>query len=143
MKTPSSIGGLILLLAFSSSVLASPELPPNSMRMSQLLQKMQKEGFTVIKIEFDDGKYLAKAINNSGENVKLEIAPQSGEILKPVATERSRLSINDAAQKVEQTGYHSIFFINSTENKYEFKAYDKNNKNVSLDVDAKTGKIKN
>jgi hypothetical protein len=130
-----------LLLCNVSGALAADKVPDNAMKMSQLLQNIEKNGYGIIKsIKFDDGEYKATAINNQGDEVKLQIAPQSGEILKPKEN-AGGLSIIEATQKVEQAGYRNIFEIDVKKDKYEMKAYDQKDKKVSLDVDAKSGKI--
>ncbi len=145
MKTKDfvTVNALILLLTSSTIALAGDKLPEKSMPMSQILQSIQKQGFgTIVDIEYDDGVYSAKAINYRGDNTSLEVAPLSGEIIKPKAEDRDQISIFDAAKKVEAAGYHNIYEMKTSKSKYEVKAYDSNDKKVSLDVDVKSGTIK-
>jgi hypothetical protein len=140
------IAALSMLTVFtlnSNVIFASETIPANTLPMSKILQNLQKEGYTVVKkIEYNDGKFEAKVINNAGKEAKLEIAPITGEITNLKDELAAKLSIFDAASKVEKAGYKNIYEIESSKEKYEVKAYDKNNKKVSLDVDVNSGAIK-
>lgn len=137
-----AMGVIFSTLALTSiNTFATQQLPDNTMKMSQILQKMQQDGFTVIKeIKFDGKNYLAKAINSDGSDIKLEISP-TGEIMNPKEIDHN-IPMLDAVQKVENAGYKSITEIDASKKKYEIKAFDKNNKEVKLKVDAKSGQIK-
>jgi hypothetical protein len=144
MNIKIATASILTIFALNSSVTFATDAPPaNSLPMSKILQNIQKEGYSVVKkIEYDDGKYEVKAIDNAGNDAKLEIAPTTGEIIKPKDEVAPKLSIFDAVSKVETAGYKNIYKIETSKDKYEVKAYDKNNKKVSLDVDANSGAIK-
>lgn len=144
MNTRMIVLSALTVCALGSSIAFANEIPSNSMQMSRILENIKKDGVNIIKkIELDNGKYEAKAINNTGNEIELEINAQTGEILQPTKSEdMPKLSIFDAVTKVEAAGYKNIYKIEANKNKYEVKAYDKNNKKVSLDMDATTGIIK-
>lgn len=134
---------LALTFVFGVSSVYAEDIPKNLMPMTQVLQKLQSSGYNVVKkIEYNDDKYEATALNVVGEEVKLEVAPVTGEIMKPERDKTPTVSIFDAAQKVETAGYKNIYYMNVDKDKYEVKAYNKEDKKVSLDVDAQTGAIK-
>lgn len=117
------------------------KMPEDTVQMSKLIENLQTNGYNVIlKVEFDDGQYRANVIDTQGKPLRLEIAPSTGEILKP-KQEETVLSILDAAKKVEDAGYHNIYKISTHKDKVEIKAFDTENKKVTLDVNAKTGEI--
>ncbi len=131
------------ILALNTTVSFAGDVPLNAKQMSQILQNIQKDGYNLVtKIEFNDDKFEAKAINSAGKEVKLEIAPMTGEVINPKKDEISTLTIFDVAQKVEGAGYKNIYLIDASKDTFKVKAHDKDNKKVTLEVDGKTGAIK-
>ncbi len=136
-----AMGIICSTLALSAGSVFADTPPDSSLKMSQILQKIQQEGYSIIKnIEFEGKRYEAKVIKHDGSDVKLELS-EGGDIIAPKNEERN-FTMVEAVQKVEAAGYKNIYKISASKDKYEMKGYDKNNKKVSLDVDAKTGKIK-
>lgn len=134
---------IALSMLLATQTAQADDLPLNLMPMTQVLQKLQAAGYNVVKtIEYDDDRYKATAVNAMGEEVNLEIAPVTGDIVKPKAEDAISVSVFDAAQKVEAAGYKNIYYMHVDKTKYEIKAYNSENKKVTLDVDAKTGAIK-
>ena len=137
------VWGLILssALIFSSSVMAEKTVPNQTIQMSKVLETLREQGFhVVLKVELENNLFKAKVIDAKGKEVKIEISPESGKINLPKA-HPTRLTMGEAVKKVEEAGYRNIFKVSSDSNEYQMKAYDKENKKVSLDVDAATGKI--
>lgn len=137
------VWGLILssALIFSSSVMAEKTVPNQTIQMSKVLETLREQGFhVVLKVELENNLFKAKVIDAKGKEVKIEISPESGKINLPKA-QPTRLTMGEAVKKVEEAGYRNIFKVSSDSNEYQMKAYDKENKKVSLDVDAATGKI--
>lgn len=131
------------LALYSSMSLAADDaiITTNTMPMSKILSNLQEQGYSVVlKVELDDGKYKAKVIDAKGKEVKLNITPQTGEVIRPKA-QASHLTMIEAVKKAEEAGYKNIYKVSSGHNEYEMKGFDKDNKKVSIDVDAATGKI--
>jgi hypothetical protein len=102
---------------------------------------LESHGYVVVnKIDYSDNVYHVKAINNRGQDVKADINPRSGKITKTSA-DKEKLTMSDAAQKINQSGYHNIYFMEASGRKYKAKALDKTGDKVSLDVDGNSGKI--
>lgn len=131
-------------LALSSSMAIAAEdlaATKDAMPMSKILNNLEQQGYSVIlKVELDDGKYKAKVIDSKGKELKLNITPQTGEVIKPKA-QATRLTMIEAVKKAEEAGYKNIYKVSSSQNEYEMKGFDKDNKKVSINVDAATGKI--
>lgn len=121
---------------------AEPTTPStDTVQMSKLLENLHAAGYNVIlKVELDNGQYRANVIDLQGKPLRIEIAPTTGEILKPKA-EGTVLSLFDAAKKAEEAGYHNIYKITATQGKVEIKAFNKDNKKVTFDINTKTGQI--
>ena len=133
--------GLGCALALSGAAMADDTIPTDTLQFSKLLQNLQSSGYNVVlKVEFDDGMYKANVIDSQGKQIKVQIAPTSGEVTKP-KNETTQLTMMDAVKKAEQAGYHNFYKITSGHDKYEIKAMNKENKKVSIEVDTKTGKI--
>lgn len=117
-------------------------LPEDTVQMSKLIKNLQDAGYNVIlKVEFDDGQYRANVIDLQGKPMRLEIAPTTGEITKP-KQETTSFTILEAAKKVEDAGYNKIYKISTQKDKVEIKAFGKDNKKVTFDINTKTGEMK-
>lgn len=56
--------------------------PANRLNIKQVYDKLEAAGYTdVTEIEWDDGRYQAKAVNPQGQRSKVDIDPVSGEII--------------------------------------------------------------
>ena len=122
--------------------LHAESVPTPSMPMSSLLQTLQSKGYVAVrKIEFDDGIYKVIAINPQGEEMKLKVNPQTGEITKPENVKKV-FTMTDIARKLESQGYTNIFRMESDGKSYDVKALDKNGKKFNLTVDAENGEVK-
>jgi len=131
----------VMLAAPATFATEKTNMPTDAVQMSKLLENLHAAGYNVIlKVEFDNGQYRANVIDLQGKPIRLEIAPTTGEILKP-KTEGTVLSILEAAKKAEEAGYHNIYKISASRDKVEIKAFNKDNKKVSLDINTKTGAI--
>ncbi len=69
-------GSVSLALADSSKVAATGSIP-----VAQVTTRLQSQGYNVTKIKFDDGRYKVKAIDATGHKTKLEVNPQTGDVL--------------------------------------------------------------
>lgn len=130
-----------LLLIGAPSAMADTQLPNNSMSMSQILDNLKGKGVMVVKeIEFDDGVYKAKVVNNDGKWDKITFNPKTGEL--KASEKLGGLTALDIAVKVEGQGYNNIYKMDlDSDKKYEIKALNKDGKRTKLEVDAATGKI--
>lgn len=131
------------LFANTQGVWAADEPPKNTLPMSHIIQELKSSGVHVIKeIKFENGNYVAETVNPQGTEVKTEINPTTGKVNKTDnKSENIKLSILEAAKRVEGSGYKNIYKIDTSGTKYEVKAYDQQGKKVSLDVDGNTGEI--
>lgn len=133
--------GSAITLSSSFAVAAEDRLPTNSVPMSKVLRNLQEQGYSVVlKVELDNGMYDAKVMDAKGKELKINVAPQTGEVIKPKA-QTARLTMMEAVKKAEEAGYKGIYRVTTSQNEYEMKGYDKDSKKVSLNVDATTGKI--
>lgn len=141
MRKHAFIAILIGFLSLGMQSVFADEIPANAMPLSKILENLQSKGYTVFReIEFQNGLYVTKAFNSQGENLKIRINPQTGEIVEPKA-KATTLSLLDITKKLENAGYHSIAKIGFDRGEYEAIALDKEGKKVDLDIDGKTGEI--
>jgi hypothetical protein len=70
------VGSDSLALADSNKVAAA-----GSMSISQVTSRLQSQGYNITKIKLDDGRYKVKAIDASGHKAKLEVNPQTGDVI--------------------------------------------------------------
>lgn len=125
----------------SFSAFADDKVPSDVMPFSKLLTSLHSAGYNVVlKVEFDDGVYKANVIDAQGRQIKVTIAPASGEVIKPKG-DGNQLTMMEAVKKAEAAGFHDFSKVTCGHDKYEIKALDKDNKKVSIDVDTKSGKI--
>lgn len=125
-----------IVMADTTTIASTGAIP-----MSKILTNLQEKGYAIVlKIELEDGSYKAKVIDSKGKELKINITPQTGEIIRPKA-QTARLTMAEAVKKAEEAGYKNIYKVSSSSNEYELKGFDKDNKKVSVNVDATTGKI--
>jgi uncharacterized membrane protein YkoI len=130
------------LLVFATPIALADSAPSNAMPMSGVLEKLQAQGYNVVKeVEFEDGSYEVKAMNTQGRMEKFNVNPQTGEIVNPPKDNKNSISALEAVKKVEAEGYHGIYKVETEGRKYEVKALDKDGKKVELKVDGSSGKI--
>ncbi len=126
---------------FALSVYAA-DYPEHGIPMSKLINELETHGYVVVnKVDYDNDVYHVEGINKEGKEVKADINPQSGKITV-TSDEKARLTISEAVKKLEQSGYHDIYSIEASGDKYEAKALDKDGNKASVDVDAVTGEVK-
>ncbi len=131
--------GLFLTFGFQPAI--ADTVPASAMPLSKILENLQSKGYTIFReIEFLNGLYVTKAFNAQGQNLKIRINPQTGEIVEPKA-QATTLSLIDVTKKLENAGYHSITKISFDRGEYEAVALDKDGKQVDLDIDGKTGQV--
>lgn len=53
-----------------------------SLSLSQVEQRLTQQGFRVLEIERDDGRYEVKALNSAGQCVELDVNRRSGDIIR-------------------------------------------------------------
>lgn len=63
--------------AFAQAASAQAELT-----LSQVESRLSEQGFRVLEIERDDGRYEVKAFNSAGACVELDVNRRTGEILR-------------------------------------------------------------
>lgn len=130
-----------ILFGLSSFVVAAEMAPKETLPMSKILETLHEQGYNVVlKVELEGDAFKAKVIDAKGKEVKIEIASETGKVNRSKA-QPTNLTMVEAVKKVEEAGYKNIYKISTGHNEYEMKAYDKENKKVSLDVDSATGKI--
>lgn len=130
-----------LTLAFATQISFADETPATLLDMSKILQNLNSKGYNIVrKVELEHGMYEAETINTQGNEIKIQINAQTGEITSPKESNK-QITMLDAVKKVETEGYHNISKIKSEHGNYEIKALDKDGKKVELKVDASTGKI--
>jgi hypothetical protein len=128
------------LFTVMGQVAFADEAPATSVAMSAMIQNLQKAGYVAIReVKFDDDKYEAKVITANGQALKVQLNPQ-GEPMTPTRA-ANKLSILDAANKVEAAGYAHISKIEAEDNGYKVRAYDAKGKKVSLMVNGTSGNI--
>lgn len=130
------------ILTLSAPLVMAEKMPDNTVKMSKILEELKEKGFaSVQKIEFEDGKYIAKAINSLGKEIKIHLNATSGKIEEPKDFFQP-LSALTVAKEVEKAGFKKIFEIEADGEKFEVKALDAQGKKVELKVDARSGEIK-
>ena len=67
----------IALPAHAQSVSTRPELS-----LAQINAQLTQQGFRVLEIERDDGRYEVKAFNGAGQCVELDVDRRSGDVLR-------------------------------------------------------------
>lgn len=77
---------LAAVLACGASVAMadnSPEkvAPAGSVSMEQVTDRLQSQGYSIRKIEFDDGRYKVKATDASGHKQKLYVSLDTGDVV--------------------------------------------------------------
>lgn len=50
--------------------------------LTQIEQRLSQQGFRVLEIERDDGRYEVKALNSAGQCVELDVNRRSGDIIR-------------------------------------------------------------
>ena len=79
---------LAALLLAGTSVVALAEskpLPAGSLTPDQVTQKLQAQGYTVSKVETDDGGYKVKAVGPNSQKSKLQVNAATGAIISTKA----------------------------------------------------------
>lgn len=124
------------VLACASTAVLADDMPANSMNMSNILSNLKNEGFVAVhEIKFDDKVFKAEVINSAGNEVDVRIDPLTGKILDP-KSEENKMSMMDAAKKVEAAGFHNIYSMESEDHGFEIKAMDKDGKKTEIKIDA-------
>jgi len=54
----------------------------SDLSLSQVEQRLTQQGFRVLEIERDDGRYEVKALNSAGQCVELDVNRRSGDIIR-------------------------------------------------------------
>jgi hypothetical protein len=135
--------GFCILFVMQNAFADKSSMLNNGMKISVAIQKLQAKGYKNIrKIEFKDGFYEAKVMTADGYKADLRVNTKTGVIENP-AKELKWLSILEIVKKVQAAGYHDIYKIKFDDGGYEVAAFDKDGKDVQLDVDALTGEVKN
>ncbi len=135
----------LLAITFLLSIICSPSFAEDTnqtdLSLSKILLNLQQEGYTPIdQIELKNNLYQLKVLDSKAEEVTILVDRQTGKIVKPGRV-LPLLTLTEAAEKIEQNGYHTIYILKFEGGKYKANALDKNNKKVTLDVDAKTGTV--
>lgn len=63
--------------AYAQAVSTRPELS-----LGQINTQLSEQGFRVLEIERDDGRYEVKAVNRAGQCVELDVDRRSGEVVR-------------------------------------------------------------
>jgi hypothetical protein len=138
------------LIASTLSVCLADNMPKNPEPLSEVLTNLQSQGYTVKRVQVQEGKYQMKGMDQQGHRVAMSVDPSNGEILnstqksgtsEPLNSNPGTLSALDAVKKVEQSGYHQVYKLETGTSEYDVSALDKDNKKMELTVDMKSGKI--
>ncbi len=137
---------LLLIISLSStfnSVVFAQTKPAEEpiVPMTLILKKMDEAGYPIVtRIELKNGLYELKGLNAHSQPFDLFVDPRTNKIVKakPIAP---LLTVVDIADRVEKKGFHTIYTLQLKNGKYKVNALDKDDKQVALDVDAKTGII--
>lgn len=133
-------GGIIFALATQTAL--ADDIPSRTLPMSEILKIVQTRGYSAIReVEFDDGLYEVEALDEKGNQIIVRINPHTGDFINTQKPKKYPVSILEAAQKIEDAGYHHIYKIETHGSQYEVNALDKKGKKVKLRLDASTGKI--
>lgn len=131
-----AIAGLACFSAYAT------DYPAKSLPMTTILSNLESQGYTAKEIKFKDNLFKVEATDKQGKEVDIEVNPETGALNnKDKESAAMTLTMQDAVKKVEAAGYHTIYYIEADDDKYEVKALDKDGKKVSLDVNGKTGEI--
>jgi hypothetical protein len=81
---------VLMLAGVSAAALADSDaskaaLKPGWLTADQVTQRLQSQGYTIRKIELDDGEYKVKASGPGQQKTKLEVSPSSGVVLSSKA----------------------------------------------------------
>ena len=143
MKTTAliSLGFASLIAAGTVFAFGENKLPDNSMSMTKVLGDLKSKGVSLVQeIEFDNGVYKAKVVNNEGKSYKITFNPQTGELKG--ADNLGGLSAMDVAEKIQGQGYTNIYEMDlNSDKKYEAKALNKDGKRTKLEIDAVSGRV--
>jgi hypothetical protein len=133
---------LMTLSLTMHTAIADPAPHTSGVSMQTILQNLEKAGYHAIQeVEYDDGVFEAKAINQNGAYAKIILDPNTGAILSPTQTSSQGISMLDAVKAVETAGYTRIHDIESKTHHYEIEAFNQSGHKVKLNVDASTGKL--
>jgi hypothetical protein len=130
----------ILLSGITSTIFAN-DVPQKTIPMTNLLKTLESSGYSIVRdVKYDDGMYKIDAINAQGKDVEAKVNPMTGDITQ-TKDGSMKLTILNAARKVEDSGYKNIYSIESSGDKFKVKALGNDGKKVSLTIDGETGKV--
>ncbi len=72
----------LLFAAFAMPAQAQTTTAAGDLSLSQVEQRLSQQGFRVLEIERDDGRYEVKAFNSAGQCVELDVNRRSGDIIR-------------------------------------------------------------
>ena len=72
----------LLFAAFAMPAQAQTTTAAGDLSLSQVEQRLSQQGFRVLEIERDDGRYEVKAFNSAGQCVELDVTRRSGDIIR-------------------------------------------------------------
>jgi uncharacterized membrane protein YkoI len=134
--------GFCILFVVQTAFADESSMPKNVMKINVAIQKLQAKGYKNIReIEFNDGFYEAEIMTANGNKVEVRVNTKTGAVENPTKEMKS-LGILEIVKKVQAAGYHDIYKISFDDGEYEVAAFDKDGKDVQLDVNASTGEIK-
>jgi hypothetical protein len=130
----------VLLLGLSNIALADDMPPPNSIPMAKVISNIYAKGYDGInKIEYDDGVYKAKVINNTGREQHLYIDPLTGSVPEP-KTSSSQINMSTALKNVKDQ-CKTVTSIEAKSGVFEIECFNSDDKEIKVFVDAISGKI--
>ncbi|WP_395166812.1 PepSY domain-containing protein [Francisella salimarina] len=133
---------MILLIVISTSVIYADDIPPaNSIPMNKVISNIYAKGYDGInKIEYDDGAYKAKVINNAGKEEYIYIDPNTGEVPLPKKGSKE-INMSEAIRAVPGDRCKTITSVESKSGVYEIECVDNSQQEVKAYVDAISGKL--
>ncbi|MBK2296842.1 PepSY domain-containing protein [Francisella philomiragia] len=133
---------MILLMVISTSVIYADDIPSSiAVPIGKVVANIYSQGYPSInKIEFDDGVYKAKVINDAGKEEYLYIDPNTGKVPLPKNGSKE-INMSKAIAAVPNDRCKTITSVEDKSDVYEVECVDSSNKEVKVYVDAISGKI--
>ncbi|AJI47564.1 PepSY domain-containing protein [Francisella philomiragia] len=133
---------MILLTVISMSVMYADDTPSSTaVPISKVVANIYSQGYPSInKIEFDDGVYKAKVINDAGKEEYLYIDPNTGKVPLPKNGSKE-INMSKAIAAIPNDRCKTITSVEDKSDVYEVECVDSSNKEVKVYIDAISGKI--
>lgn len=109
--------------------------------MSAILHKLKVKGYVAVQeIELKQDEYIAKALDDDGQEVEVHLNAHTGDITGMQKID-PHIPMTDVVESIEQLGYGGITYIRTQNNQFIITALEPGGKPVQLIVDATTGRM--